>query len=306
MIDTFQISKTLVRPPPLNELIENGWNPVRGRYTTVLSHNSTRGEHKPRLTLSQIPNERWIIRAEVSPSSWLHGSNVCLPDATEIHHVLDLLSEYVENKSEVVFDAHKARVSRVDFTRDFQVGENSVIPIIAKFAKLNLPRYDRVYYGNTTIYFNNSGKAKTKTIMIYSKYHERLKRTGNKSDHDAAKGLIRLEVSLRKSAVYRLAKTLKLPSYCADDILTKETSNNVLQKVMKQLKFESLLQAKTPKIEKLLEVIEMPAAFKYIGYLYMKERFGEDFLKWLSLTVSPKTIKRYEEGSRRAGILFLE
>ncbi len=159
MIDTFQISKTFARPPNESELISNSWKPILNKHTgepTALCFNSARGE--PRLTLSRTRNDCWIVRAEVSFGSWLFGSNLHLPNEDELHHGLDLLSEYVESKSGIVFDAHTERVSRVDFTRDFQVGENAVIPIISKFAKLNLSRYERVCFGETSVYFKNGGK----------------------------------------------------------------------------------------------------------------------------------------------------
>ena len=79
-----------------------------------------------------------------------------------------------EIKSGIFFDAHTERVTRVDFTRDFQVGEHFVIPIIAKFARLTMPRYNRICFDETSVYFKNAGKEITKQFLIYSKYHEML------------------------------------------------------------------------------------------------------------------------------------
>jgi hypothetical protein len=307
MIDTFQISKTFLRPPEASELERNGWKPLRDKHTgktTTLCCNSARGE--PRLTLSQTRNDYWIIRAEVSLGSWLHGSNLHLPNESELHHGLDLLSEYVERKSGIVFDAHAERVSRVDFTRDFQVGENAVIPIIAKFARLKLPRYTRLCFDETSVYFKNAGKEKTKEFLIYSKFHERLAKGKDAPELNAAKGLIRLENLHRKSAVNRLAKSLKLPNHTAKYILTKQTSETVIQAAMKQLHFDSLLTAESSNVEKLFEIQSATMPLTLIGFLYLKGKFGDELTKQPFINISPKTLKRYLDDCGKAGILSLE
>lgn len=307
MIDTFQISKTFLRLPEASELEGNGWKPLHGKHTgepTALYCNSARGE--PRLTLSKNRNDYWIIRAEVSLGSWLHGSNLHLPNECELHHGLDLLSEYVERKSGIVFDAHAERVSRVDFTRDFQVGENAVIPIIGKFAKLKLPRYTRLCFDETTVYFKNAGKQRTKEFLIYSKFHERLAKGKDALELDAAKGIIRLENSHRKSAVNRIAKTLKLPNHTARHILTKETSEKVIQVAMKQLHFDSLLTAGNSNNEKLFEFCNPTALLSRFGFLYLKDKYGENFYQNPLINISKRTYERCLADCRSAGVLSLE
>jgi hypothetical protein len=258
------------------------------------------------LTLSRTRNDYWIIRAEVSFGSWLHGSNLYLPNEDEFHHGLNLLSGFVESKSGIVYDAHTERVSRVDFTRDFQVAENAVLPIIAKFAKFNLPRYERVCFGDTSVYFKNAGKDRTKEFLIYSKYHERLAKSKDTSEHEAAKGLIRLEVSLRKSAVNRLAKSLKLPNHHANHILTKETSERALQRAMKHLHFDSLLNAGNSNIEKSFEIQSATMPLTLIGFLYLRGKYGDDLAKQPFINTSPKTLKRYSDDCSKAGVLTLQ
>ncbi len=310
MLDTFQISKTLARSPNLSELVNNAWKTLVNKHTgelTALYLNSAKGKGEPRLTLSPDRNGLWIIRGEVSVGSWLHGSNLYLPDTDELHHGLDLLSEYVEMKSGIVFDAHTERVSRVDFTRDFQVGENNVIGIIGKFNRLSLAKYKRVCYEETSVYFKNSlEKFKlTKQFKIYSKYHERLNNSKDKSEQEKAKGILRLEILYQKSAVNRLAKSLKLPNHHANYILTKETSEKAIQKAMNQLYFDSLLSAETPTVEKLFDTCGSTEAYKRIGFLYMRDKFGEDFSKLPFVNTSPKTLKRYLNECKKAGVLSL-
>lgn len=309
MIDTIQISKTFARPPNIAELLKNGWKPIRDKLTgepAALCFNGAKSE--PRLTLSKTYNDLWIVRAEVSFGSWLYGSNLYLLNESEFQHGLESLSEQVEVKSGIVFDAHTERVTRVDFTRDFQVGENAVIPIIAKFARLSLPKYKRVCYEDTSVYFKNSlekGKL-TKQFKIYSKHHERLANSKGAAEQERAKGVLRLEILHQKSAVNRLAKSLKLPNHHANYILTKETSEKVIEKAMKILNFESLLTAKNSNIESLFNICGSTEAYKFIGFLYMLDKYGKGFSKLPFVDTSQKTLKRYLSGCLKAGVLTLE
>ncbi len=142
--------------------------------------------------------------------------------------------------------------------------------------------------------------------MIYSKYHERLANDKDTSEQMAANGLIRLEVSLRKSAVNRLAKSLKLPNHHANHILTEETSEKVIQRAMKQLHFDTLLTAESFNVEKLFELYGSTMPFSLIGFLCLRDKHGEDLTKLSFINTSPKTLKRYSDDCSKAGILSLE
>lgn len=309
MIDTFQISKTFVRSPNLDDLEINGWKPLRDQRTGErrgVYLNAPKNERQPRLTLARNRNALWNIRAEVSIGSWLFNSNLHLPVEAELFESLGKLSEYVETKSGIVFDARTERVTRVDFTRDFKVEEVTVIPVIAKFSDLDMPRYNRLCYDETSVYFKNSGKAQTKQFLIYSKYHERLAKSKNVSEQESAKGLIRLEISFRKKGVNALAKQLKLKNHHANYILTKETSERVMQAAMKKLNFASFLNHKTPTLKELFDSCGSAAALNRIGFLFMCGKFGKDFAKLTYVNLSPKTLKRYGDDCNKIGLSSLE
>lgn len=311
MIDTFQVSKTFARPPNENDLENNGWKPLfdrRNNEATALCYNSAKGEHKPRLTLSRTRNDLWIIRAEVSPGAWLHGSNLYLVDEDELRHVLDALSATVEDKSGIVFDAHTERVTRADFTRDFPVGENNVLPIIAKYARFVLPKYHRVCYDDTSVYFKNSlkkGKL-TKQFKIYSKYHDLLSKCEDAAEIEKAKGLLRLEISHFKAAVHRLAKSFNLHNHHANHILTKITSEKVIDDAMKRLHFISFTKTGNSNVEKLLKACDSSSALSRIGFLYVRDQYGEDLAKHPLINLSSKTLKRYQDDCSKAGVCSLE
>jgi hypothetical protein len=307
MIDTFQIANAYARPPDFEFLESNGWEPLwnrKGEFT-AFCFNSPRDELKPRLTVSQNPNNGWIVRAEVSPGGWLHNSNLYLPDENELSLVLDELSAYVEDKIGCRFDTRLGRVSRVDFTRDFQVGENALLPIIAKFGKVKLPRYRRVCFDETTVNFKNAGRKRTKEYLIYSKHHERSAKSEDECEREAAKGLLRFEVSFRKNGVNALVGELKLNSNQAKNVLTKETSERVIEKAMARLHFDSLLTAESPNIERLFESLGA-SAFSHIGFLYARDLYGDDLAKLPFIKVSAKTLKRYQDNCGKAGILSIE
>lgn len=311
MIDTFQVSKTFARPPNQADLKSRGWKSVRFEHSgepTTLCRNSTKGEHKPRLTLSRTRNDLWIVRAEVSPGAWLHGSNLHLVDEDELQHVLDALSAEVEDKSDIVFDAHTERVTRVDFTRDFLVGENNVLQIIAKYVRFALPKYHRVCYDETSVYFKNSlkkGKL-TKQFKIYSKYHDLLDKCKDAAEIKKAKGLVRLEVSHFKTAVNRLAKSFNLRNHRANHILTKETSDKVIDDAIKRLHFNSFIKMENSNVEKLLKAYDSSSALSRIGFLYLQGQYGEDLTKHPLINISSKTLKRYQDDCNKAGVCSLE
>ncbi|MBS1796792.1 MAG: hypothetical protein JSS81_23380 [Acidobacteria bacterium] len=307
MIDTFQVSRTQARAP-VPEKLDN-WQPLRDNKTGepyALCFNSPKGEHKPRLTITKNPNEFWIIRAEVSPGSWLFNSNLHLVNEAELDRGLHLLSEYVEEKTGVPFDAHSARVTRVDFTRDFDVGENNVIPFIAQVSILDLQKYKKICFDNTSVYFRNAGKELTKQYKIYSKYHERLANSKDIDEQERAKGIVRLEVSFRKSGVNRLAESLGLQSHCAEHVLTKDVSDKVIERAMKVLEFEKILKGQISDYNTLFQTKGFNEGSKLLSFLFLKAKLGNDYEKFALFGITKRTCQRYWKLCKELGVLSLE
>ncbi len=75
---------------------------------------------------------------------------------------------------------------------------------------------------------------------------------------------------------------------------------------MKQLHFESLLTAESSSVEKLFELYSATKPLSLVGFLYMRDKFGDDLANQPFINTSPKTLKRYSDDCSKAGILTLE
>jgi len=138
----------------------------------------------------------------------------------------------------------------------------------------------------------------------YSKYHERQHKNKSK-EQEIAKGMLRLEISHRKVGVNNMAKSLRLKSNTANHVLTQTTATQVIDKAMKLLKFSTLFSVEKPNFENLFEAYSGTKAVGLVGYLFLESRYG-DISTIPSLDISAKTIKRYRNDCRKAGILSLE
>lgn len=296
MIDTIQITRTLIRPPDESLLIKNGWIPRFNGVTGQLGKfilNEDKGSLAPRSTILRDLYDRWFLRTEVSPTAWRTGSNIDFLNESDFFESLRQLSEFVTDKSKLNFNAFEGRVTRVDFTRDFYVGEHLVLPIIARFNTFNLPRYKRSSINGESVCFTNSGKRLSKQYKIYSKYHERLANSKISSDYEKSRAVLRLEISLRYQAVYGLANSLNLKSILARDILNYSVAKRVIENAMHRLHFKSFLRTKKPDYTAIFEK-NGPKSFGIIGYYYLKDLYPENFPDYIVKHVSKKTLQRIE------------
>lgn len=308
MIDTFQVSRTYARPPNPETLKKHGWKPIFN-FGEINAFSFNAGNGKPRLTVSQDnTREHCFIRAEVSAGKWLFGSNLHLVDQSEMNEALRLLSIYTAEYTETDFDAFKARVTKVDFTEDFNIGEHLIFPIIAKYSRFELPKYERVIYNASSVYFRNSlkkGKL-TKEYKLYGKHQERLDNGKDRSEQEKAKGILRLEVGLRKSAVYRLAKELNLEDYTAKNILTKEVSDAVLTKAKDKLAFESMTANCLENFELLFKDRSYNDASRLLSFLYLRDLYGNDYSYFQKYGLSQRTCQRFWNECKKIGVVSLE
>jgi hypothetical protein len=308
MIDTFALSKTLVHPPDESLLIDNYWTPTLFDSTGVCFKFvlNFKGEGKPRLTITRRPGTLWTLRAEVSLGRWLYESNLHLVNEAELQHGLNKLSEYVEQKSGIAFDAYAARVSRVDFTQDIFVGEHAIIPVIEKFCKINVPKYVPHKISETTIQFTNGGKKRTKRFQIYGKASQMLKAGKNPFETEKARGILRLEVSLMNDAVTRLAKSLRLPDHCTRHIMTKVTFENVFANAWKRLNVETILNSNISDVGKFFETLPHSKACEHIAFLALRRQYGDALWNYPQFNLSKRTCQRRWKLCKDIGVMSLE
>ena len=310
MFDTVAISSTFARLPDIGLLERNGCSASFSRdtgepYKLVL--NGEENAKEPRLTISKNPKELWIIRAEVSIGAWLFDSNLFLPDENDMKNFFPALSEFVSEKTGIKFDARRERVTRLDATRDFQTDEAKVLSILKQIGNVEIPKYDRKPVNNTGVYFVNKGKSKNKKYALYSKYHDLLNKNASEAEIELARGLLRLEIQHKNNrSVSDLAKSLHLSNHNANNILTRQTSEKVIEKTMKLFSLSSLLENVESSLETLAKNFSSAMPLTLAGHLLYKAQYGSDYGKLPFINLTEETIKRYDRECAKTGILSLE
>lgn len=308
MIDTVKLAQTYSRPPDFDFIIGQGAKNLRcdaNRDYTFATLNGLKGAKEPRITISKGYKRTWSISAEVSFGSWLFESNLYVLNNEEIQIALTILSEYVTAKTGVNFDAFNARVTRVDFFQDFQVGEENIVPIINRFKNHEIPKYITVPFSKTTVYFNNEGQEQDKTLKIYGKHRERHKRGKDAVERANAKGIIRLEIKLLRGSVRRLSKSLGFDYHYAKNLLNTDVWNYVIVKAKKQLCFDELVLMEEQNFNSLFAELGFKEALLLIGFLYLMNFYSNDLKSLEQFNINPKTAKRYLKKCRDLGIVSL-
>ncbi len=108
------------------------------------------------------------------------------------------------------------------------------------------------------------------------------------------------------TAVSNLAKSLKYPNHNANYILTRETSEKVIEKAMKLLNLESLLNESGSTLETLALNFDSAMPLTLAGHLLFKARYGIDYDKLPFINLSEATIKKYDRECAKTGCLSLE
>lgn len=308
MFDTVKLAQSYSRPPDFDFLINQGAKNLRcdaNREYTFATLNGLKGAKEPRITIWKGFKGNWSISAEVSFGSWLFGSNLYVLNDEEIQIALRILSDYVTEKTGIVFDAFNARVTRADFFQDFQIGEENIVPIINRFKNHEIPKYITVPYSKTTVYFNNEGQEQDKTLKIYGKFRERHKKGNDAVEKEKANGILRLEVKLMKGAVRRLSKSIGFDYHHAKNLLNSDVWNFVIGKATHQLCFDEFILMEENNFIFLFKKLGFKEALILLGFLYLVKIYNNDLKTLEQLNINPKTAKRYVQKCRDLGIVSL-
>ena len=242
MFDTVALSETKL-VCPFSALPEGPsarvWSDAKSEpYRVVL--NSKDNRRVPRLTVSRH-GRRWITRVEASLGKLLYGSNLHLPTKRDITDFLDAVEGDLHRTAKICFDARRARVARLDVTRDFRIDPARVLQVIDRCRSYRFPKYNTILINGTTVRLDAKGKTLSKRYQLYSKYHECLHLGAPAPELNMAEGLLHLEIQHRTNRlVYDLANSLRLPDHSAA-ILTSAVSEAVLTRAEKLLNVAAAL-----------------------------------------------------------------
>ena len=307
MFDTVALSKSLLGIPATDFLLDRGAVPGYSPHTSELNKwkvNSNLGSKEPRITFSKRSN-KWTLRAEVSIGEWLYDSNLHLPDEADLKVFFEWLSIYIETKTGIKFDTGSERVVKAHITRDFYLTEDKVLSALSKIREIRISRYITHPFGETTVYFDSKGKKKNKRITLYSKLHQLESINASTSEIEKAKRILRLEIEHEYKAVYNLSKSLNYPYHSAEYILTKKTSDKVIEDTIGLLNLDKLLEDDECDLKKLALRYDTTKCQTLIGHLVFKKQYGADYWKLPFITLTKATIKKYDRECAKTGITSL-
>lgn len=309
MFDTVASKHCIAYPPNEMDLRSLDWQVFYDKRTGNLagfSQNEKENGITPRLTIAQTPKKEWFIKAEASLPKLLRGMNIPLIEDNEIEGCFCLISELVEVQSGFRFEAHNAPLCRVDFARDINVGESAIMQIIDNIGRVQIPRYNRIRYCDSGVEFVTKGRKPNKRIKVYHKLAEVIERNGSNEEQQMAHGILRVEIQLRTSAINGLVEKLRLPNRQAQYVLTREVSDHVLKDALEKVQFNSIKLEAKQTIQKLHARFDINRTKSLLGFLELKELYGEDFYKLPYLKCSRRTYFRDLADCRRAGVLVYE
>lgn len=252
--------------------------PVRSAKGETWVLNSKTPENFPNLTMLYQPQSRiWHLSADVSLPKFLFGHNAQMPNQSEINKGLSLITEYVESKTGLEFDAFSARVNRVDYFRDYDLlTEPRVNQILLRLAEKRLS--NKRIINDSTIYYGT--ESRSKEVCIYSKFRDLMEKYKEPYIREKGKGIIRFESRYKETGtVNYLVKKLKLKDSTAETLLNVNVSNQVMSKVFEDLNFINLLTDDSTNLDRLLKVYSTKRAIRLSGFLDAVTLLGDGFYK---------------------------
>ncbi|HEY0324087.1 MAG TPA: phage/plasmid replication protein [Pyrinomonadaceae bacterium] len=227
------------------------------------------------------------IIIELSIAKLLDGNGLEIQTDEDIEAAFDGI-EYIINKNVGVdFNSRTAKIGRLDVNADFLVGEDRITSYIHSISNPTA-KFIPATYADTTRQFYN----KSKKLLVYGKYEEVKKQVkegkATLDDLEAAKGLLRFEVSMRKSPISRLAQKLKVPAE-ASHLINLSVASQIISEGLHQLDLDRPKLSKKLLYAKLLNHFgdKAPAM---LGIIKWHEVYGDNF--WKDLGWSPSTYYR--------------
>lgn len=262
-----------------NEDFKKSWRFLSRKKNPTWIFNEKSKKTLPNLTIVHTPNDIWHLSAQVSLPKYLFGHNAKLPNQAEVNHGLQLIAQYVEEKSKLPFDAMTATVYLTHYAYDVHLIEPGVWKMVEKLSKRKLKPFHKLFYDDATIYFRP--KSKSSLIRIYPKLQKVLSEK-NATDEaiKCADGNLRFEdCLLKKPAIDALVKEYGLPDSTAQTLLTEKVSDRVISELLDSLNFFDLLTDDKTALQILRDNFGTKRAIPLCGFLETLKEHGEGFHK---------------------------
>ena len=310
MIDTIKIAHIVPVMPAPDELRRIGWQMLFNKFNGRLEgwfYKEKDGSKYPFLSLFTAPDGINYLSVRISMPAFILGTNATLINQEQVERGLNLLSQYVSERSPFTFDAKTALVWEVHFTKDYFIGEDLMQFALQNLKQMEIPRFEAGLFAKSTIYFHSKGsgkiKEKPRTICIYSKFIDCLNKSFPADDTKAAKGALRLEFRYKTpDSVKRMVKTLKLPNNEAQTVLNQDVSNFILHPIERQI---LLIMENTGCLERITKLAVSSSkrhAASLIQFLVYLNFYGKNFYKLEFLGFSRTSYYARQKECREIGV----
>lgn len=299
IVDTLRTKHSYREPMPYEELRAMGAKLKAYSDNKVWTLNPSKGDPLPRITFFfPIPTIMHLL-ADVSVPRFANGHNARLLNPAENEAAIRAIAEYVEERTGLDFDPLTAKVSRVDFAVDIQIGEPTVYETIKRLSRMKLRRLERRFYGDETVYFFS----KSLEIRIYPKLQEVYAKKGSRDAIEAARGNLRFEYCLLNPyGISSHVNKLGLPDSTVRSLITKPVSDSIFSTLFREIDFPHLVTNDKSNIERLKEHYSTRKAIRLAGFLDMVSKFGELFFKDPSLKFSKDSYYYAVRQCKKAGV----
>lgn len=245
-----------------------------------------------RLTFYQMWKDGYRLRADVSAPKLLYGENITLLTFDEIGEFLEKISYEVSRRTQMAFDAEKARVCRIDYATNLEFPLDVADKFFRRYKRFvvdRLPRLTELGYFRS-IYFGNESR----TIRIYDKLLKEYENLTDLNHRSRIKDLIRLEyVFPNELSVKRFMRRKNLPDHTAKTVISPPTIHAAVEEMSNLL----LLNTFNPKADFSFKYFyeltgSMALARKHSSFVAAIEALGTDFYKNRAAKMSAASYKR--------------
>lgn len=275
---------------------------------------------------------RKMIKLRINPSKVLGGDDLELwiPNMANTEELIDRLQDHIEDYFDGNYCLDDLILSRAEFTANLQVGKENIpvyIGLMHKIGKVTgySPKFTKWDYMTGAIEkelsFDLEGNTNGVAFTAYNKQAD-LKKKGKNSRAKKAKGILRLEVRLKKRKAVQniLDQITKHASLTTEEQIQVIAANsrhifmNYLVNILPDGHFYKLKEAeqivrtapiKERKKEKMLQLLRLIPEKKslHLAFQSLNIQNKSKVLLWFSeLQVSPLTISKREQVDRLPSI----
>jgi len=181
----------------------------------------------------------WLM-AQASLPKIVFGHNAALPNEQQARMAASWLCSHVSGETGLTFTLDDAKAFGIDYTRDYDIREDTAPAIALALLPKALPDFERVIRHHDTVLFRHELEGKTaRQILIYPKFTWASDTQKPQHVVEASRGKLRLEVRLERKGLKAVKGAIKPLDY-----LSQSISEAVLDEAATMLDLQHILDAR--------------------------------------------------------------